>query len=244
MKTFIQFLKESTKSLQNAFPDVLRMMAQTGSSPAKISVHPTEKPGRKRKATKVIVYPPENIGLNNGQYIHSDDNTGSIQLSNTDDTNKRAVLGHELAHAVQAAGIVSDNNGEFPDNADRHDIPYSERPNEIHARSIQAALLGREQARDDLLDIFRNAKQGKSVPSIEYVKKQAKANYDDVLIDIGRTEDITNQKSLKRTKSRVLGGYEHGFRYAANPATLKSIRRKAEQIRRQRQAKRIRKQNP
>jgi len=233
MKTFIQFLKESTKSLQNAFPDVLRMMAQTGSSPAKISVYPTAKPGRKRKGTKVIVYPPENMGLDNGRYIHSDDNTGSIQLSNTDDTDMSAVLGHELAHAIQAAGIVSDNNGEFPDNADRHDIPYSDRPNEIHARSVQAALVGRKQARDDLLDIFRNAKQGKSVPSIEDVKKQAKANYDDVSIDIGRTEDITKHKSLKRTKSRVLGGYEHGFRYAANPATLKSIRRKAERIRKQ-----------
>lgn len=242
MKTFIQFLKESTKSLQSVFPDVLRMMAKTGSSPARISVYPTPKPGRKRKETKVTVYPPENLGLDYGRYTHSDDNTGTIQLSNANDTNMPAVLGHEIAHAIQATGITSDNNGEFPDNAERHDIPYSVRPNEIHARSVQSALMGRDHARSHLSDIFRNAKQGKSVPPIEDMRDSARANYDDVLTDIGKIEDaeaekpsksFSKEKLLKRSKRRILGGYEHGFRYAANPATLKSIERKAKRIRKQ-----------
>lgn len=241
MKSFIQFLKESTQSLQNRFPDVLRMMAKTGSSPARVSVYPAPKPGRKRKATKVTVYPPGNTGDNYGQYLHNfHDNTGEIEISDKDDN--QGTLGHEFAHATQSAGLASDSKRQIFYNPDRDDIPYSLDPDEIDARSVQAALLGRKHARDYLSDTYRNAKQGKPVPSIEDIKNQSKANHDDALIDIGRIEDAEEEKPsksfskpklLKKLRRRVLGGYEHGFRYAANPTTLKSIRRKAEKNRKQ-----------
>lgn len=237
MKSFKTFLKESTKSLRSIFPDVLQTIAKTGSSPAKISVFPAKKPGRRRKGVKVIVNPPDHTITGFGSYKPSEDEkTAEIHISAEDKHFIPATLGHEIAHGYQAAALISDRNGRIPDNHARDDIPYTLRPNEIHARSIEAALHGREHARGYFSDLFRNAKQGEPLPSIKDVRNLSQTNYYDILTDIGRMESaeeeepsksFSKHKLMKRLKSKVGGGYRHGWDYVATPSTLKSIRRKA-----------------
>lgn len=243
MKSFRTFLKESTKSLRGIFPNILQTIAKTGSSPAKISVFPAQKLGRRRKGIKVTINSPVNRDDVFGQYRHNeDDNTAEIDIASDTESKDHhsGILGHEIAHVHQTAAIISDRNGIIPNNSDRYDIPYTLRPNEIHARSIEAAVRGREHARSHLSDLFRNAKQGTPVPPIEDVRNLSRTNYYDILTDIGRMEDaeeekpsrsFSKKKLMKKLKSRVGGGYRHGWDYAATPATLKSIRRKAEKTR-------------
>jgi hypothetical protein len=246
MKTFVRFLKESTQSLRNRFPEVIRLMGKTGPitqrgeiSPrtTQMFVYSAPKTGRDRTGRSVRVNPPKkDLGGPYATYTPSSDGTtpDEIEISNQEQPSQAGSIAHEIAHGMQTAA-----SGMIPSRLSGH-IPYTLQPHEIDARSFEAAHLGREHGKSDLSDVFKRAKKGEPLPSEEDLKDSARANYDDVLIDIGQIENareeppsrsFSKEKLLKKLKRRVLGGYEHGYRYAVTPATLKSTRRKAEQIR-------------